>query len=279
MFDKIIGNNDVKTFFKNVIESGKIANSYMFIGKSGIGKKIFAREFAQNIMNTKKSVLVNPDYEEVEPDGSLIKIAQIRNIQESIAQKPTESDRKVFIIDNAELMTEESQNCLLKTLEEPPKYALIILIVENDSKLLETIKSRCVIVKFNKLTNDEIKNYIVKNNMNENIINCDTIQILDGSLEKIDTLIQNGETYDKLQALVDIIINGRLVDVLNNSDILYSSKDNIMELLNYLNIIFFKNKIFDAVNMVEITKRKLLANNNFDMCIDNLLINVWENIH
>ena len=81
-------------------------------------------------------------------------------MQEKVVEKPIISPKKVYIINDAELMTKEAQNCLLKTLEEPPEYVIIILIVSNESKLLNTVKSRCVKIEFSKLTNEEINNYL-----------------------------------------------------------------------------------------------------------------------
>ena len=80
--------------------------------------------------------------------GNSVKIEQIRWLQKKIQEKPILSDKKVCIIDNAETMTTEAQNCLLKTLEEPPEFATIILIGTNENAFLSTIKSRCMILKF-----------------------------------------------------------------------------------------------------------------------------------
>ena len=109
-------------------------------------------------------------------DGKNIKIGQIRLLQEQISEKPIVSDKKVYIINNSDLMTVEAQNCLLKTLEEPPEYALIILILSNENKLLNTIKSRCTKISFNKLTSEDLQTYSRTNNLeiNDTLLNiCD----------------------------------------------------------------------------------------------------------
>ena len=139
MFKNIVGNEKVKEYLKTSIETKNISHSYMFVGKSGIGKKLFAKEFAKTIMcvereNNKKieecenceSCIKfekgsNPDYIEIFPEGKTLKIDQIRKMQEKIVEKPIISNKKVYVIDDADLMNEESQNCLLKTLEEPPE--------------------------------------------------------------------------------------------------------------------------------------------------------------
>lgn len=282
MFEKIIGNPEIKAYLQNTIKSKKIANSYMFIGNRGIGKKLFAREYAKNMMclengecNDKCNSCIkfnagsNPDYYELTPENQKIKIDNIRQLQEKIAEKPIISNKKIYVIDDADLMTEESQNCLLKTLEEPPKYSTIILIVSNESKILPTIKSRCIKVNFNRLTESELKQYLPT-------ASNDIIELLDGSLEKVETIEEKKKNYDELLRIVENLKKGNKLELFNNSEILYNQKENIMDLLNYMNIILLKNKMLDAVEIVEKTKQKILANNNYEMCIDYLIMNITK---
>ena len=138
MFETILGNEKNKQILQKSIQNNTISHSYMFVGIQGIGKKIIAKEFAKNILclnqenknsNTNctcKSCIEfetnnNPDFSIIEPDGNSIKIEQIRELQKRIQEKPIISNSKVYIIDNADMMTQEAQNCLLKTLEEPPE--------------------------------------------------------------------------------------------------------------------------------------------------------------
>lgn len=176
-FDNVIGNDKNKIFLNKIVKSDNTVHSYMFEGIEGIGKSIFARDFAKMLLcmgdsktdcRTCKSCIEfennnNPDFIQIKPDGKVIKIEQIRQMQEKILEKPIVSDKKVYIIDDADLMTKEAQNCLLKTLEEPPKFAVIILVLSNDSKILNTIKSRCMRIFFEKLKNEELNKYAVEN--------------------------------------------------------------------------------------------------------------------
>ena len=98
-------------------------------------------------------------------DGKSIKIEQIRYMQEKIAEKPISSNKKVYIINNSDTMTKEAQNCLLKTLEEPPEYAVIILVLANENNMLNTIKSRCTKIMFNPLSKEEIIHYFNSNGL------------------------------------------------------------------------------------------------------------------
>ena len=152
-FEKIIGNNKIKNELIKAFSTNSIAHSYIFSGQYGIGKKQIAIEFAKMILCLNKdnapcgkckSCLElendnNPDFNIIKPDGK-IKIDQIRQMLEKVYEKPIISDKKVYIIDDAETMTVEAQNCLLKTLEEPPEYIVIILITSNESNLINTIK-------------------------------------------------------------------------------------------------------------------------------------------
>ena len=283
MFENLVGNEKVKEYLNSTIENKNISHSFIFVGKPGIGKKQFAHQYAEMIMclqdgkcdgNSVKcdSCIkfegnANPDYAEITPDGKTLKIEQIRNLQARIVEKPITSRRKVYVIDDADLMSEESQNSLLKTLEEPPEYAVIILIVSNESRILPTIKSRCVIIKFQPLTSKEIKQ--VKPELSD-----DLIQLLEGSLLNAENIEQKKEQYAQLSNLVNVLENKQLVEVFNSADLL-----DIITLLEYLNLIFFSRNEINAIPIIEKTKKKILANNNYDMTIDYCLMNIWDELH
>ena len=151
MFDNILGNDNIKQQLKQAVDLNKTSHSYLFLGISGIGKKMIAKEFAKMILcessekycNQCKSCIEfdsnnNPDFFLIEPDGTSIKIDQIRQMQKKIIEAPIISNNKVYIIDDADLMTTEAQNCLLKTLEEPPESVTIILIGSKENSFLST---------------------------------------------------------------------------------------------------------------------------------------------
>lgn len=288
MFENLVGNEKVKEYLNSTIENKNTSHSFIFVGKPGIGKKQFAHQYAEMIMCLQNGKCdgnsvkcdscikfegnANPDYAEITPDGKTLKIEQIRNLQARIVEKPITSRRKVYVIDDADLMSEESQNCLLKTLEEPPEYAVIILIVSNESRILPTIKSRCVIIKFQPLTSKEIKQ--VKPELSD-----DLIQLLEGSLLNAENIDQKKEQYAQLSNLVNVLENKQLVEVFNSADLLYKGKDDIITLLEYLNLIFFSRNEINAIPIIEKTKKKILANNNYDMTIDYCLMNIWDELH
>lgn len=286
MFENIVGNENIKKALINSINAGTISHSYLFVGKSGIGKKLFAKELAKKVMclgkeNCESCIKFdsnsNPDFSLIVPDGKSIKVDQIRSMQTKIVEKPITSSKKVYIIDDADLMSEESQNCLLKTLEEPPEYAMIILIASNENRMLQTIKSRCVIIRFENLTDEQIANYL-------KIEDKEIIKLCGGSLEKAEKIQEKKDFYLQIKNLENALEKNSLIDVFNYSEILTNSKEDILECLEYLNIIFFEKcktniNCAKAISIVEETKKKIIANNNFDMSIDYMLIHIWEELN
>ena len=297
-FNNIIGNENVKHLLDNSIKSNSLVHSYMFVGPEGIGKSLFAKDLAEIILcmsshssacGTCSSCIKfesnnHPDFVFIDSDdGKSIKIGQIRLMQEQISEKHIVSDRKVYVINNSDLMTVEAQNCLLKTLEEPPEYATIILVLSNENKLLNTIKSRCTKITFQKLSDDDLINYAKINNIE---INTDLLATCNGSISNLINLRNNVEAYQSLDTILESFSTKDIVDIWNNADILYKSKENINNLLEYFNTVFLnklrsskEEKYINAIKIVELTKKRLSSNANYDMCIDNLLLKIWEEIN
>ena len=302
IFEKLIGNDKIKEELADTIKSNNVSHSYLFAGPDGIGKKLFAKEFAKACLClseekpcSKCSSCVkfdgenNPDYKEIGPDGNSIKIAQIRELQERIYEKPIDSSKKVIVIDDSDKMTEEAQNGLLKTLEEPPEYAIIILIATNENKLLNTVKSRCLKISFSAIADSEVKKYILQNNIiespSENIL-----KVCGGSLGKVKHVAENLEIYNQIEDVTNKLIAGNIknmVDMFNKFQVLYDNKDNVLELLDYMIVIIysfivqkqnFSQKWLNIVQIIEKSKIKLNSNTNTDMCIDELLMNIFEKI-
>ena len=301
MFDDIIGNIKIKEILESAIKTNNILHSYLFVGTEGIGKSIFAKRFAKMILcvnenkqecNNKCEACVkfdnnnNPDFEFIEPDGNNIKIDQIRQMNSKVMEKPIISEKKVYIINDSEKMTKEAQNSLLKTLEEPPQYVVIILICSKENDLLNTIKSRCTKIKFNDLSNEEINEYLKLNNYG--ILENNFLNLSQGSIKKAIGVISSKELYKKLSSLFDNIKNINKIEFIKNNEFLYKEKENIGEILEYINVLIYnqmKNSIenklnyINCINIVEDTKKRLKANSNFDMSIDNLLFGIWEEMN
>ena len=293
-FETLAGNKKTKELLNTIIKQNKFLHSYMFVGQSGIGKMLYAKEFSKRAMCLNREEICNkcksclefdnnnhPDFFVIEPDGNSIKIEQIRELTNKIIEKPIVSEKKIYIINNAYLMTREAQNCLLKTLEEPPEFAIIILIVENEGNILNTIKSRCTKIYFENISDIEMKKLLEKKygtlNLSDNMLKS-----FNGSMEKATKIMENKEFYNKIENIFSNIEKTSRINLLNNDEI-YKNKENIDEILDYINIIFWNklqenHKYINSLNIVQEARNRLARNANFDMTIDNMLIKIWEEI-
>ena len=179
-------------------------------------------------------------------------------------------------------MTTEAQNCLLKTLEEPPEYATIILIGTNENVFLTTIKSRCMILHFNPIDNEVIKTYLEENyqmrNISENLLD-----VFQGSIGKAVEKKDKLENYLLLEDIINNLEQNDLIEIMQKLDILYKSKEEIIDMLDYINIILLKKakinyKYVNCIQYVESTKKRLQRNANYDMSIDDMLFKMWEEV-
>lgn len=296
MFEQILGNKKITEQLTNSIKIGNISHSYLFLGTQGIGKKIIAKEFAKMILCTSENKYCgvcksciefdtdnNPDFSIIEPDGNSIKIDQIREFQKKVSEKPIISQRKVYIINDSDKMTVEAQNCLLKTLEEPPEFVTIILVGTNENAFLSTIKSRCMILHFEEISEEEILKYLEENyqiKINSQIM----IKAFQGSIGKAIELKDKQEQYEKIENLIYGLEKMDVVDLVNKAEFLYSSKDDKTEILDYMEVILMNiaktsNKYAQTIEIVEQTKKRLAANANYDMSIDNMLFKIWETVN
>lgn len=177
-FQDIVGHEQIKEHFQRAIESHKVSHAYILTGEAGMGRKSLANAFALTLLCEKgksepcmechacKQVLSgnHPDliYVTHEKPNS-IGVDDIREqINDTIMVRPYSSYYKIYIVDEAEKMTQQAQNALLKTIEEPPSYAIIILLTTNQDSFLPTILSRCVQLKLKPLRDFVVKSYLVE---------------------------------------------------------------------------------------------------------------------
>ena len=178
-FQDILGHETIKEHFKKAIAVHKVSHAYILAGEAGMGRKSLANAFALTLLCEKgqtepclechacKQVLSgnHPDliYVTHEKPAS-IGVDDIREqINDTIQIRPYSANYKIYIVDEAEKMTVQAQNALLKTIEEPPSYAVIILITTNQEAFLPTILSRCVQMKLKPLKDFTIKSYLTQN--------------------------------------------------------------------------------------------------------------------
>jgi len=172
-FQDIKGQDKPIELLKDYIRQSRLGGGYLFTGPQGIGKKLAAKTLAKAVNCQEESLdscdrcnsclkidkNEHPDFHliDINEISDAIKIEHIRQLQKDINLKPYEARYKVFIIDHAENLTAEAQNALLKTLEEPPKGSLIILIASNLRLLFKTIISRCQIFKFHSVKRQRLE--------------------------------------------------------------------------------------------------------------------------
>ncbi len=245
-------NEEVNTCLNNIIQNKSFANGYIFYGAEGVGKRQTAIEFIKKIFkqsspqeNVEEKITNNnhPDFLIIEPDpilgtknssssylekriksgSEIIKIAQIRNIKTFLGQKSINSEKKIVLIIDAHLLNEAASNCLLKTLEEPSN-GIFILLTSKLNLLLDTIISRCQIVRFRSFSSKQIKSIF------EDYLNTSKLKInpklkfedlINSSNGSPNQLLKNIEIWNDFS---DEIISKLDSPIKNNLEILEISK-------------------------------------------------------
>jgi DNA polymerase-3 subunit delta' len=174
-FAGIIGQDRAILSLQRALQSGHISHAYLFMGPVGVGKYTTALEMARAIILSSDPQGeaywregVHPDFKLIEriDKKNMIGIEQVtRELEPWLALKPYRARRRVVIIKDAQLLSLPAANALLKTLEEPPEYAVIILVAD-ENNLIETIISRCQLIKFNSLNESDLAAYLSDLGMN-----------------------------------------------------------------------------------------------------------------
>ena len=178
-YSDIIGHNDIVKHFKSSIELGKVSHAYILNGEKGVGKKTLVSVVTKSLQcetgepdpcGKCKSCLQaesgnQPDIIWITHEKpNVISVDEIRQqIVNDISLKPYSSRYKIYVVPDAQLMNAQAQNAILKTLEEPPEYAIIILLTSNLDKILPTIISRCIVLNFKPVEPLSVMEYLVSN--------------------------------------------------------------------------------------------------------------------
>ena len=175
-FSKIIENQRIKEYFLKARKMGKVSHSYILEGEKGCGKKLLAYTFARLIQCEERGEeacgrcisciqIENRDHPDViwvtHEKPNIISVAEVREqIVNTIDIKPYRGPYKIYIVDEAEKLRQEAQNAILKTMEEPPEYAVILLLTTNRGLLLDTIVSRAVLLPVASVTDQGLRDYM-----------------------------------------------------------------------------------------------------------------------
>lgn len=178
-FKGVIGHRELIDYIQTAVKEEKVSHAYILNGERGSGKKLLANLFAMTLECQDKDTVEpcydcqacrqimsgnNPDVIRVSHEKpNSISVDDIREqVNNDIMVKPYSNPYKIYIIPNADMMTVQAQNALLKTIEEPPEYAIIFLLTENAESLLPTIRSRCVMLKLRNIKDKLIKKYLME---------------------------------------------------------------------------------------------------------------------
>ena len=178
-FKDVVGHKDILKYISSAVENNRVSHAYILNGERGSGKKMLANLFAMTLLcetgdnepcgkchSCKQAESGNhPDIIRVTHEKpNSISVDDIRTqVNNTVDIKPYQGPYKVYIIPQADMMTPQAQNAILKTIEEPPSYAVFLLLTENAETLLPTINSRCVMLKLRNIKDTLIKNYLMEN--------------------------------------------------------------------------------------------------------------------
>lgn len=326
-FSDIYGQQQIVEHFQKAIETKKISHAYIIHGERSSGKEFIAKVFAQALLCEKggkepcgechschQAVSGNhPDIIRVLHDKpATIGVEDIRSgINNDILIKPYSSEYKVYIINEAEKMTVQAQNALLKTLEEPPAYAVIILLTSNLEMMLPTILSRCVVLNMKPVPDDMVKGYLMKELQIPDYKADVCTAFARGNLGKAKALAAS-EEFDNIKTeavsllkyirdmdITDIVsairkISEYKIDINDYLDILSVWYRDVLlfKATNDANHLIFKDEIqyirkvadqsaYEGIEIIldalEKAKARLRANVNFELTMELLLLTIKEN--
>lgn len=326
-FSDIIGHKEIIGHFRNAIDSGKVSHAYILNGPERSGKMMLAEAFAMALQcegegarpclschSCLQALSKNqPDiiYLRHEKPGT-ISVDDVRSqINNDIAIKPYRSAHKVYIVDEAEKMNQQAQNALLKTLEEPPAYAVILLLTVNAEAFLPTILSRCITLSLKPVADAEVQSYLMRHLQVPDYKAQVCVAFAQGNVGKAIQLAEN-ESFNELKSAtlklvkrIDDVEFYEMIDAVKQISDLKLQIDDFFDLLMVwyrdvllfkatadVNSLIFKNEIHDIkkiatrssysgietiLSALENAKRRLHANVNFDLTIELLLLTMKEN--
>lgn len=323
-FDEIIGQNHIKEHFQNAIVKNTINHAYIINGEKSSGKFLLANAFATAIQcETKtgkpcmqckscKMAITNnhPDIIKVTHEKpNLISIDEIRSqLVNDVYIKPYCSEKKIYIIDEAEKMNVQAQNALLKTLEEPPSYAVILIVTNNMTAFLDTIISRCVTLNIRPVETEKIKRVLIDQVELPDYRASTYAAFARGNVGKAINLSMNEDFLNLKMMITGILRNidetgiQKITDFINK---LAEIKDEYEEILNlimlwYRDVAIYKatkvkkNVVFQEemdsikrisyqlsfegiekiMKVIEETRKKIKANVSFELAMEILLVEI-----
>ncbi len=316
----LVGQKALVIQLNTIIASGRLGHAYIFSGPEGIGKRTFALSFVKEILclgSEKESCRciscrtleqgTNPDFYEVLTDKASIGVDNIRDMQENVADRPTYGNRKVYFIDHAELMTVQAQNCLLKTLEEPPEYVVILLSSTSFDALLPTIQSRVVNFRMNPYSEEEMKRILspIYNTNDKELefilafsrgIPGNAVHIIEqGMIKEIRSqvmkFLEKPQDFNQSENLRKLISDNReelstvldiLMSVYRDCVMLRQGMENRLinddkkDIIKRIALSSSQRKLLDKISALEKMRRNFKYNLNFQLVLEVLFLEIQE---
>ena len=326
-FKNIIGHGQIIEHLQNAIRMNRVSHAYILNGPDKSGKMMLAEAFAIALQCEKKGVegcmechsckqAVNhnqPDIIYLQHEKvNTISVNDIREqVNHDIVIKPYSSPYKIYIIDEAEKMNQQAQNALLKTIEEPPSYAVILLLTTNADSFLPTILSRCIRLNLKAVANEEIRSHLMRNYQIPDYRADISVAFAQGNVGKAIELAVSEDFNELKDSAVQLMLRikeievyemGEAVKQINNFKLSINDYFDIMmvwyrDVLLYKatmdsNSLIFKEQAYEIKRLasnssyqgiqkileaLEKAKIRLNANVNFDLVIELLLLTMKEN--
>ncbi|MCQ2539070.1 MAG: DNA polymerase III subunit delta' [Acetatifactor sp.] len=326
-FRDIVGQEQIKEQLRNGISAGKISHAYIINGEKSSGKEFIAKVFATTLQCEKGGIDPcgechsckqaktdnHPDIIRVTHEKpNSIGVDDIRaQINGDVAIKPYSSPYKVYIVNEAEKMTPQAQNALLKTLEEPPEYAVILLLTSNVNSLLPTILSRCVVLNMKPVKDELVRKFLMEEMMVPDYKADVCVAFARGNIGKAKALASSEDFENVKSEALGLL---KYIHEMDLSEVIAAVKkitEYKLEITDYLDIIaiwyrdvllfkatadanhlVFREEIHTirkiaqrssyegietVINALETAKRRLDANVNFELTMQLLMLTIQEN--
>lgn len=326
-FKDIVGHEQIIEHLKTAIEMGKVSHAYILNGPDLSGKMMIAEAFARALLCEKQDPdgcgeckscrqsddRNNPDIIYVKHDKpNTISVDDIRTqLNNDIVIKPYSNQYKIYIVDEAEKMNQQAQNALLKTIEEPPAYAVIMLLTTNADSFLQTIRSRCITLNLKSVKNDVIKSYLMTEKKIPDYQADVCAAFAQGVVGKAIKLASSDDFNELKESALSLIKRLDDIDLYEMGEAIKQISDYKLQVQDYFDLItvwyrdvlymkatndvnglIFKDEVYDIkkqaskhsyhgieaiIDALDKAKIRINANVNFDLVIELLLMTIKEN--
>ena len=303
-----IGHKKQVNFLKDLIRVGKISQSYIFSGPENVGKLYLAKIFSEALIKNDLTILDNSEIDKENKNQNVeilvpevivkkgitktreIDVEKVRDSLKNLALFPDKGKYRILIINDANRLTTASQNALLKNLEEPNSSSIIILVTNQDGKILKTIKSRCQKINFNLVALEEIKNGF-REKLSADLLEKTTIFSM-GKPGEFQKMIDNKDWMEKKENSISDLNSLKEMPVFKKFELAQEYSKNIMETRRnlefwvwMLRIYIFRNlndaknieKRYQMINKINEVLSKI-GNPSFNvrLILENLFLNLYD---